>query len=259
MYIKGYVKQVIILGTIIGVGTVGWVAWSFRDTETMPITSTAIPISSPQPTSLPTIIPTPIPTTAPIARALHDVPFTVQAPIANWFDPLYQNACEEASIVMAARWLTEKDLTSDDALKEIRLLANRADALFGSNLDESARDTATLAQDYMPNAKVELVEDVLLQDIVGILNGGNIVLVPLNGKILNNPHYKPPGPLRHMLVIKEYDLETKEFITNDPGTRYGKNYRYAEDVLFSAMHDWDTGDNTPIYPDRKVIIAIGRV
>lgn len=248
-----------VVGMVFTAATVGLFAQSFRDTEITLITPIAIPISSPQPTSLPTIIPTTIPTTTSIARALHDVPFTVQAPIANWSDLLYQNACEEASILMAARWLAEKDLTSNDALKEIRLLANRAGALFGSHLDESARDTATLAQDYMPGAKVELVEDVLLHDIISILDSGSIILVPLNGKTLNNPHYKSPGPLRHMLIVKGYDNDTKEFITNDPGTRYGKNYRYAEDVLFHAMHDWDTGDDTPVNPDRKVIIVIGKV
>lgn len=246
------VKTFIIVGTIIAASVAGFFVWLVTDIPIMQI-KTPVVIQ----TSLPTV--TPSPTNTPAVNVVHDVPFTVQAPIANWSDSLYQNACEEASIVMAARWLAGKDLTKDDALKEIRLLADRADELFGSHLDESARDTTTLAQDYMPDAKVELVEDAVLQDIIGILDGGSIVLMPLNGKILNNPHYKPPGPLRHMLVIKEYDGDAKEFITNDPGTRYGENYRYAEDVLFHAMHDWDTGDNTPVHPDRKVIIAIGKV
>src|SRR6266567_9414371 len=33
------------------------------------------------------------------------VPFIVQAPFGNWSDPVFQNACEESSIVMAMGWL----------------------------------------------------------------------------------------------------------------------------------------------------------
>ena len=39
-----------------------------------------------------------------------------------------------------------------------------------------------------------------------------------------------------MLVIVGY-TET-EFITHDPGTRRGKNYRYTFDTIMDAIHDW---------------------
>lgn len=238
----------------------GVVAWWNREEGVAVVFSTVLPLLSPLPSlpPSPSPSPTPTPTASPLQMVLYDVPFTAQAPTANWNDSLYQNACEEASILMAGRYLSRKGITSQQALVEIKALANRADALFGSHLDESAFDTATLARDALPNAAVELIKDATIQDIVHSLVAGKVVLVPLNGKILKNPNYKPPGPVRHMLVVKGYDPNTQEFITNDPGTRRGEGYRYSQDLLLAAMHDWDTGNNTQTHPDRKVVIAIGK-
>ncbi len=247
-----------VLGAISAVAAASLFLWSRSESV---ITPMIVPISppvtvvsthTPKPTFLPAVTPTPS------LSVTHDVPFTVQAPTANWDDALYQNACEESSILMAARWLTQETITPQYALTEIREIADRADTLLGTHVDESARDTATLAQEYLPHASVVLIEHATIQDITDALGSGKVVLVPLNGKLLQNPHYKPPGPLRHMLVVKGYDAETKEFITNDPGTRFGEGYRYPQALLFDAMHDWDTGDHTPIHPDRKVVIVVGR-
>src|SRR5437016_6068593 len=41
------------------------------------------------------------------------VPFTVQAPFADWQDPRQEDACEEASALMAVYWAQEKTLTKD--------------------------------------------------------------------------------------------------------------------------------------------------
>ncbi|OGY32335.1 MAG: hypothetical protein A3C02_04310 [Candidatus Andersenbacteria bacterium RIFCSPHIGHO2_02_FULL_45_11] len=249
--------KVFLSGVIIVAGIAGYMMWPHEEVTVKPAAQPVLPtpLFTPTPSATPTS--TPKPTALPIPQP-YDVPFTAQAPTANWGDKLYQNACEESSILMAARWLAGDTITPQYALVEIRVLADRAKALFGNHLDESARDTATLAQDYLPDASVELIEQAASKDIINSISSGKVVLVPLNGKMLKNPYYKPPGPLRHMLVVKGYDSNTKEFITNDPGTRVGKGYRYNEDVLFAAMHDWDTGDNAQVYPDRKVVIAIGQ-
>lgn len=240
---------------VVGALAVGWFVLQAMGQDTPPstIVSTVSPTIEPSPSSTPT--PTAPPTA--VVPVIHRVPFTAQAPTANWGDALYQNACEEASILMARAFILGEDITPESALEDIRLLADRADVLFGSHLDESAQDTASLARDAMPGTYITLIEDAGVDDIMRAVASGNIVLVPLNGKLLGNLHYKPPGPLRHMLVVTGYDPLLKEFITNDPGTRFGEGYRYSQDVLFSAMHDWDTGDNTQVYPDRKVIITVG--
>ena len=87
---------------------------------------------------------------------------------------------------------------------------------------------------------------------------GNIVIVPANGRVIGNPYFNPPGPARHMVVIRGYDPVTKEFITNDPGTERGENYRYPEAVLYNGIRDYPTGYHKPIVEDKKVMIVVGK-
>ena len=88
---------------------------------------------------------------------------------------------------------------------------------------------------------------------------GNLVLVPANGIKLNNPNFTPPGPDRHMLVIKGYDLDSGEFITNDPGTRKGEGYRYKEEIIMGAITDYPTGDHLQMTgEEEKAMIVVER-
>ena len=61
-----------------------------------------------------------------------------------------------------------------------------------------------------------------------------------------------------MLVIKGYDAETDQFITNDPGTRRGAGYRYAAAALFAAINDYPTGDHLLITTVTKAMIVVAR-
>jgi hypothetical protein len=87
---------------------------------------------------------------------------------------------------------------------------------------------------------------------------GQLLIVPTNGQLLHNPNYTAPGPERHNLVIRGYDSVTKEFITNDPGTRKGEDYRYPENVLFKALSDYPTGDHLPILIASKSAILVSK-
>jgi hypothetical protein len=238
--------------TLIAVGVFAFLVYPYSPKE-------AVYVPPSIPSSIPTPIPTPLPTPIPIlpVRVMHDVPFTVQAPTANWGDPMYQNACEEASILMAARWISGKGLLQQEALLELKSLSALAEKLFGYYLDESGQDTATLAKEYIPHATVTFIQNASIKTIMEKLAQGNVVLVPANGKKLHNPNFKQPGPLRHMLLIRGYDTVTNEFVTNDPGTRNGNGYRYPMQVLFDAMHTYDTGDTTPVHPTEKVMIVVG--
>ena len=80
----------------------------------------------------------------------------------------------------------------------------------------------------------------------------------LNGQLLHNPNFKQPGPERHMLVIIGFDPRKKQFITNDPGTRNGANYRYNYTTLYNAIRDYPTGYNKPIKKVEKNIIIVGK-
>jgi hypothetical protein len=101
-------------------------------------------------------------------------------------------------------------------------------------------------------------KEVNVRSIVTELRAGNIVLVPANGQKLNNPHYKTPGPERHMLVVRGYNPATDEFITNDPGTKMGEGYRYPSEVLLDAAIDYPTGNHEPIVEAKKAMIIVSK-
>src|SRR3989338_7629179 len=53
------------------------------------------------------------------AKVLWEVPFTSQAPRGNWKDPRQQAGCEEASVLMAMRWVRGKSLSMAQAEAQI--------------------------------------------------------------------------------------------------------------------------------------------
>ena len=193
---------------------------------------------------------------APESSSVAGVPFTVQAPFGEWNDPIFQNGCEEAALVMAAHWLSGKPLTKEIARQEIAALASFAEEKYGQSVDTSAADTAKLLAEYYGVTTAEVRMDIGQTDIRDALSAGALVIVPADGRKLKNPNYKQPGPTTHMLVITGYDAETKAFITNDPGTRRGEGYRYAEDILYGAIRDYPTGDHLPITGIRKAMIVV---
>ncbi len=196
---------------------------------------------------------------APITKA---VPFTVQAPLREWSDSRFQDACEEASVIMAIKWAKGGKITNDTAGKkaihnEIIKLAAYQQKNYKNYHDTSAQDTADrLLKGYYGYTKWEVKKDITIKDIINALEEGNIVIAPTNGRLLKNPYFTAPGPERHMLVIKGYNYETKRFITNDPGTRRGESYQYPEKTLYAAIVDYPTGYHEKLLETKKNIIIV---
>jgi hypothetical protein len=190
---------------------------------------------------------------------LDAVPFTAQAPFGNWADQRQQNGCEEASALMVIKWARQQTLTKEIALKEITKLADWLKKKHGESRDSSAQDTVNwIFKEYFKYDKVQLKKMATLNDIIGELTKGNLIVAPMNGQLLRNPNFKQPGPERHMLVIIGFDPIKKQFITNDPGTRNGANYRYNYTTLYNAIRDYPTGYNKPIKKVEKNIIVISK-
>jgi len=188
---------------------------------------------------------------------IENVTFVSQAPFGDWADPRQQDGCEEASALMAVRWARGQSLTKDEALKEITGLADWHFKKYGESRDTSASDTVDwIFKDYFGFDRVELKKDITAEDIIKELTKGNLIITPMNGQIMHNPNYKAPGPPRHMIVIRGYDPETEEFITNDPGTRKGELYRYDADILFGAIRDYPTGYHEVIEKIEKNMIVV---
>lgn len=210
--------------------------------------------------ALPVAIVPPIVSASPrvsVMRASSSVPFTAQAPAAQWSDPLFQNACEEASMVMAAHWLSGAALSKDAAQREIAAIAKFEKKKIGHSVDTSVSDTEKLFRAYYgQSASSEVSYDFSIDDMVRALSDGAILIVPTNGQLLGNPNFTAPGPEHHMVVVIGYDAAKKEFIVNDPGTRKGAGYRYPEDVLYGAIHDYPTGDHLHVANGRKAMILV---
>jgi len=188
---------------------------------------------------------------------LLDVPFFAQAPFGQWENPIYQNACEEASLLMADLWIKGiESISKQEVTDELKKIADFEQGKYGNFYDTSMADTAQLMRDYFNYNNIEVKEDIGIDDIINELLNGNLVITPMNGQILGNPNYTPPGPAEHMLSIIGYDFRTKEFITNDVGTRQGEKFRYDQDVLWRAIRDYPTGNKEPILEINKVMLVV---
>lgn len=182
------------------------------------------------------------------------IPFTAQAPHANWSPP-YKEFCEEASVLMVMQYLRGQGIASPAfADQEMQKIKNFEEKRFGYYEDTNAEETAIILKEYYKYPNVKLVVNPTATNIKQALAAGKPVIMPAAGRQLGNPYYRPPGPLYHMIVIKGYTAKG-QFIVNDPGTRHGADYLYSEAVLMNALHDWRT--DAQIDQGRRVILIVG--
>lgn len=182
------------------------------------------------------------------------VPFTSQAPFANWELP-YQEACEEAAALMVRRFWTSNPFDSkkeaDEAILKVVAFEEKE---YGSYKDTTADETARFIRDLWGYTRVDVVSGtgVTLERIKREVADGYPVIVLAAGRLLGNPNFRRPGPVYHALVIKGY-TKSGAIITNDPGTRKGTDYLYDPVVLMNAIHDWNGGD---VEHGQKVMIVV---
>ncbi len=166
------------------------------------------------------------------------VPFTPQAPTANW-DELHNEACEEAVAIMAHEYFsgnTSSTLPPSLVEKEISKITEWFTKRFGYYLDTTSDETAEMIRELY-DLDTNLITNFSETDIKEALAQNKLVLISFNGRLLGNPNYKSPGPIHHMLLIKGFNKEG--YVTNDPGTRNGQGYTYDFETLFNAAADWD--------------------
>lgn len=189
------------------------------------------------------------------------VPFTSQAPTGNWSESVFQNGCEEASIIMAMAWINGKTLDKESVEKNLRDLEVLEKKMFGHGVDTSAADTVSFAKKYYSYENIQAREIRSVDEISVEIGKGNLVLVPAYGRALKNPNYTQLGPITHMLVIVGIDDKTNEFITNDPGTKRGEKYRYSKKILFDAIWAYPSGKEHPQPPVgilNKAMIVVSK-
>jgi len=190
--------------------------------------------------------------------AKNSAPFTSQAPHAKW-DDLHDEACEEASIIMAYYYLENKEKISiKEAESEIQAMVDFQMSYFGSHKDLTAEEMVDLTEQFYEK-KLSVKNFESKQEALTYMKENlaqeNIFIIPAAGRKLENPYFKTPGPLYHALVIKGFDETTKEFITNDPGTRRGESFRYSYDVIWDSIHDFP-GKKDDILEGNKTVILV---
>lgn len=208
------------------------------------------PTPVPDSTQNPTLTPA-VPSSLPTKHSLV-MSFTSQAPFADWSD-LYNEACEEASLIMAEHYITGKGFTKATADAEIVALINW-ETENGYSYDVNIAQLSEIAKAYYGrNTQVFTGTEVTADKIKELLNQNHPVIIPAAGQLLGNPNFRGDGPPYHMLVIRGYD--DKYFYTNDPGTRNGENYKYEKQTLLNAIHDW-TGDKSTIQSGQKAMMIV---
>lgn len=178
------------------------------------------------------------------------VKFVPQAPFAIW-DELHKEACEEAAMIAAVKYLKNEDLNKQIMENEILALV-KWEKENGYKIDLTAFESVEILKNYF-NIDAQAVREVAVERIKQELALGNLVITPHAGRELGNPYYRQPGPRYHFLVIRGWDKD--EFITNDVGTKRGEGYKYKYDTITETMHDWNDGQ---VEAGERIMIVIGK-
>lgn len=179
------------------------------------------------------------------------VPFTAQAPTGNWAQP-WQDACEEASVLMVDYYFQNKDLPAKAEVEKILLgMVQWQEDNWGGHHNLPMAQLAKFVELNYPY-RTEIVADLNVDKIKRYLDQGLPVIVPADGHQLENPFFSNDGPDYHMLVIKGYVGDN--FITNDPGTRRGRDFVYSNTNLMAAIHNWDDVQSQTVGPKTALVL-----
>lgn len=187
-----------------------------------------------------------------------EVPFIPQAPFKDWSEP-WQNACEEAALLTLHHYIRGNKAVSNEQVKqEILDMIDWQLGYFGSHKDLDMSEVAIMAEKYLGYKDVEVTYAIEIEDIKREIANNNPVLIPVAGRILENPNFTPPGPIYHNVVAVGYTEDM--IITNDPGTRLGADFEYAYNNFYDSIHDFLAGveknDSGKMLEGRKAMIVI---
>jgi hypothetical protein len=170
-----------------------------------------------------------------LENAYLEVPFVCQAPFqteANWV--YHEESCEEAALLQVRYYLEGvKDPKPEDSNTTILDMIEWQKKNFGEHKDVYANEMKSLINGYYdyPLENIEIIYDATITDIKKAISTGYPIIVPIMGDVLKNPYYPYPG--YHMLTIIGYTPD--KIITNDVGTRRGKDFSYSYDIFMKAL------------------------
>jgi hypothetical protein len=166
---------------------------------------------------------------------LLNVPYTVQAPLANW--SVHEESCEEAAVLMYHYFLSGKRGLSGNIISpylagsEMVKMKNWQVKAYGREPDLSIYKLGVFVRQYY-GYDPKVFKSITTQDIKRELSAGHPVLVPVMTHGLRNPHYGPKS-VYHILLIKGYS--SGGAIANDAGIKEGQSVVYPWGTVFSAI------------------------
>jgi len=175
--------------------------------------------------------------------------FFPQAPFADWGSP-WQDACEEASILLVANAYDHHNWTRENFRDQILNLVDWENENFGDYKNTNAQQIAQMLQNYL-NLHSVIHRNPTFEDVQQVLARGHLIIMTFAGKEIGNPFYKNGGPDYHAMVIKGYK-EGRKIITEDVGTQHGEDYVYPWQTLQNALHEYAQ----PIDNGAKVMIEV---
>lgn len=186
----------------------------------------------------------------------NQAPFLVQSPFASW-DELHQEACEEAALIIAHLYQENTlEISPEKADQKIRKMIKFEEEELGYQLDINIAQMKNLYQKYYQK-NIKIIKNPTISLIKQEIAKENIFVVPAAGRVLENPNFQTPGPLYHALVLTGYNKNTQQFITNDPGTRKGQDFKYSYENLMNSIHDFpETKNKKDILQGKKKILLI---
>lgn len=188
------------------------------------------------------------------AATMLSVPFTPQSPYYNWVQP-WEDACEETVISMVDVYYRQKQYAGQaDAAAHISHIMAIKEQYYGYSLDEDVGKMTDLINNFL-SWEAHVVENPSIEQIKAEVQAARPVIMPTAGKALVNPRFRNGGPPYHTIVISGFDDETGEFITQEPGTRYGEDFRYSYDVIMDAMHDFTSRATMASAPKRAIFTS----
>lgn len=175
--------------------------------------------------------------------------FYSQAPFGNWDYP-WQEACEEASVLLVANEYFGHNWTREEFNDQILKIVDWEKSYFGAYEHTDVAQTREMLSKYLGLQSV-VHENPTYEDVQKVLSKGHLIVMMFAGKELENPYYTNGGPNYHVMVIKGYKSPEK-IITADVGTRRGEDFVFTWENINGAMHDYAE----PIQQGAKRMIEV---
>ncbi len=161
--------------------------------------------------------------------------FTSQAPLGTWDLP-WSDYAEEACVYMALKAFSGEALPARNVVAEdLRNIGKWEKEAFGSSKLTDAAQTLKIIQDYGQHSNASLSYEISEKALKAALDDGALLILPVNGQIVDNPYYGDPAPEHHMILVYAY-TETG-FLTNDPGTMRGAATEYSIQKILDSIQD----------------------